>query len=173
VFSELPAPLTDGRVSLRYYAERDIPEILIAYQDDPELHVRIGQPKPPTGAQLGRWAEDQPEERAAGTYAMLTILEPGDDTFKGQINVHHVDWEQRQAELGVWLVPQVRGRGMAAAALRLAAAWLLDDCGLDRLVLKTETDNQAMIRAARTAGFTDEGVEHDPVHGDSAIMSLS
>ena len=38
-FPRLTSPLTDGSVVLRDYVERDIPEILIAYQDDPLLHV--------------------------------------------------------------------------------------------------------------------------------------
>ena len=49
----LAAPLTDGDLMVRASAERDIPEILIAYQDDPTLHVRLGLERPPSGAQLG------------------------------------------------------------------------------------------------------------------------
>src|SRR6516164_7166506 len=52
-FPRLADPLTDGQVVLRDYAERDIPEILIAYQDDPRLHQRLGQNRPPSGAELG------------------------------------------------------------------------------------------------------------------------
>ena len=33
-FPDLQVPLSDGGVSVRMSAERDIPEILIAYQDD-------------------------------------------------------------------------------------------------------------------------------------------
>src|SRR6516225_8543725 len=40
---EFHEPLSDGQVVLRLAAERDIPEILIAYQDDPQLHVRLGE----------------------------------------------------------------------------------------------------------------------------------
>ena len=38
-FPLLTEPLTDGTVVLRDYAERDIPEILIAHQDDPRMHL--------------------------------------------------------------------------------------------------------------------------------------
>ena len=40
-FPHLADPLTDGGVILRDYVERDIPEILIAYQDDAQLHVHL------------------------------------------------------------------------------------------------------------------------------------
>ena len=42
----LAEPLTDGQVVLRDYAERDIPEILIAHQDDPRMHLLTGEDRP-------------------------------------------------------------------------------------------------------------------------------
>ena len=49
-FPDLVAPLTDGQVSLRFASEWDIPDILIAFQDDPQLHVSLGMGRPPSGA---------------------------------------------------------------------------------------------------------------------------
>jgi RimJ/RimL family protein N-acetyltransferase len=145
-------------VSLRHGAERDIPEILIAYQDDPELHVRLGMERPPSGAGLGRREELAAGYMERGEAVTLTILEAGDDVCRGQIDVHAVDWENRRAELGIWVAPQLRGRGLARRSLALAAPWLLRDCGLERVAILTEHDNERLIRAARAAGFRDEGI---------------
>jgi RimJ/RimL family protein N-acetyltransferase len=169
--------LRNERVALRLSAERDIPEILIAYQDDPELHVRMGEERPPSGAELGRREERAAGQRAAGTQLTLTILEDGSDVCRGQIYVNHIDWDNDRAELGMWLAPQVRGRGLAASALRLASSWLLKACALKRLQIVTEPDNQPMIRAARAAGFRDEGVLRGYIRErgtriDVTIMSL-
>jgi RimJ/RimL family protein N-acetyltransferase len=178
-FPLLTDPLTDGRVALRDYAERDIPEILIAYQDDRELHRLIGDERPPTGAELGSRAEREPAARAAGERATLTILEPGSDTCRGQLRGHPVDWDHGRAELGVWVAPQVRGHGLARGALRLAAGWLLADCGLARVELLTEPGNAAMLHAGQAAGFAREGVlrEYLRVRGrskrvDVVVMSM-
>jgi RimJ/RimL family protein N-acetyltransferase len=154
---ELERLLTDGRVELRDAAERDIPEILIAHQDDPALHERLGLRRSPTGADLGREMEEESGERAAGAGARLTILESGSDEFRGRVRVHHVDWGQARAELAVWVVPQARGRGLAAASLRLASRWLFD-CGLQRIGILTEPGNRAMLATARSAGFVEEGL---------------
>jgi RimJ/RimL family protein N-acetyltransferase len=153
-FPELDQPLGDGVIELRPAREWDIPDILIAHQDDPELYRRLGLDRPPSGAELGRRAEAEPAQRAAGTELRLTILEVGQETCRGQIDVHHVDWNERSAELGIWLAPQVRGRLWASRALRLSAGWLLGPCALERLILLTDPDNQPMIRAAQGAGFT-------------------
>jgi ribosomal-protein-alanine N-acetyltransferase len=170
-------PLRDERVALRLSAERDIPEILIAYQDDPQLHLRMCEERPPSGAELGRREERAPAERAAGTHAGLTILESGSDVCRGQIYVQHVDWDHERAELGMWLAPQVRGRRLATPALRLACVWLIRTCGLERLQIVTQPDNEPMIRAAHAAGFRDEGILRGYMREggrriDVAVMSL-
>jgi RimJ/RimL family protein N-acetyltransferase len=176
-FPLLAESLTDGEVVLRDYAERDIPEILIAHQDDARMHLLTGEDRPPSGAELGRAAEREAADRAIGERATLTILEPGDDACRGQIRVHPVDWDQSRAEVGIWLAPQVRGRGIGRGALRLAGAWLLGPCGLARVELLGEPDNAPMIRAAHAAGFVREGVLREYVRKrgqgvDIVIMSL-
>ena len=157
-FPDLAAPLRADGAELRFAAERDIPEILIAHQDDERLYVRLGLERPPSGAELGRRSETEAAQRAAGDGVRFTILQAGSDLCRGQLDVHRVDWDERRAEAGVWVAPQVRGRGLAAAALRLAGGYLFADCGLARLELLTEPDNVAMIAAARRAGLTEEGV---------------
>jgi ribosomal-protein-alanine N-acetyltransferase len=153
-----PTGLSTSAVALRLAAERDIPEILIAHQDDPELYRRLGLARPPSGAELGRRVEGEPADRAAGGALWLTIVAAGEDECIGQIDVHDVDWDHSRAELGIWIAPAHRGRGVATDALRLTGRWLLSECGLARVQLMTEPDNVALIAAARAAGFAEEGV---------------
>jgi RimJ/RimL family protein N-acetyltransferase len=176
-FADLTEPLSDDGVSLRLSAERDIPEILIAYQDDPRLHLDMGERRPPSGAELGRREERAAAERAAGTYLALTIVETGSDVCVGQIYVRNLDWDNARAGLDIWLAPQARGRRMSGRALRLASEWLLRSCGLMRLEILAEPDNAAMIGAARSAGYRHEGVlrryrRTREGRVDVAIMSL-
>lgn len=176
-FPELIEPLSDGTVTVRLAAERDIPEVLIAYQDDPELHVRIGEARPPSGAELGRRAEAAEADRLAGKLLVMTIVTGRDDTCRGEINVHHVDWEDARAELGIWVAPGHRGRGLARRALALVARWLLQECPFERVHVLTDPDNEPMIHAAQAAGFSFEGVlrSYQRLRGsrvDSAVLSL-
>jgi RimJ/RimL family protein N-acetyltransferase len=157
-FPDLQVPLSDGTVSVRLAAERDIPEILIAYQDDPQLHFRMGLPRPPSAAELGRRSERAEHDRLSGRGISLTLVQGDDDTCRGQIDVHHVDWEHARAELGVWVAPRSRGQEVARRALRLAGPWLLREAGLERVELLTQIDNAAMITSAQAAGFQAEGV---------------
>jgi [ribosomal protein S5]-alanine N-acetyltransferase len=176
-FPHLTDPLSDGAFVLRDYAERDIPEILIAYQDDPRLPVLTGEDRPPTGAELGSRAEREAAARATGEHATLTILEPGSDTCRGQIRVEPVDWDHRRAELTIWLAPQVRGRGVGRKALGLAGEWLLTTCALARVEMLSDPENHALLKAGQAARFVREGVlrEYHRRRGmgiDMVIMSL-
>jgi RimJ/RimL family protein N-acetyltransferase len=157
-FAELREPLSDGVVALRLAAERDIPEILIAYQDDAELHLRLGIDRPPSGAELGRRSERAEADREMGRHVSLTIVEPGSDVCVGEINTSRVEWQQARAELGMWLATQVRGRGLACRALRLASAWLFHTTPLERLQITTEPENEPMLATARAAGYQFEGL---------------
>jgi RimJ/RimL family protein N-acetyltransferase len=176
-FPRLADPLTDGGVALRDYEERDIPEILIAYQDDPRLHLHNREDRPPSGAELGSRAERENAARSAGERATLTVLEPGEDTCRGQVRVENVDWDQRRAELTMWLAPQVRGRGLGRGALRVTGEWVLRTCALARLEILAEPENLAAIHAAQAAGFVREGVLRDYQRKrgkgvDMVVMSL-
>jgi RimJ/RimL family protein N-acetyltransferase len=172
----LAEPLSSEVVRLRDFAERDIPEILIAYEDDPEMHRRLGQERPPSGAQLGRLAETEIADRGAGSRATLTILDPHIDLCLGQVTVHHLDWEHGRGELSLWVAPEARRRGLGVGALRLAAGWLLGPCRLERVQLMAEPDNEAILRTAARAGFVREGVLHGYLRvrarrADMAVLS--
>ena len=157
-FPDLHEPLSDRVVTLRLFADRDIPDVLVAYEHDPELHERLGEIRPPSGAELGRYAEEADARRAAGRGLTLTILESGADVCRGEIRVHEVDLAHARCELGIWVAPRLRGQGLGPRALRLAAGWLLDTCGLERLAILTEVDNAPMRAAAERAGFRSEGI---------------
>lgn len=176
-FPDLDPPLAAPGVIVRLASERDIPEILIAHQDDPLLHARIGLYRPPSGAELGRRAEHADEERAAGTGVWLTIVAPDADECRGQLDVSDVDWDHRRAALAIWVAPGDRGRGLATGALAVTGRWLVETCGLERVELAAEPGNEPLLRAGAAAGFSREGVLRGYQRArrervDVAVMSL-
>lgn len=130
---EPPDRIEDDLICLRPIAEWDIPEVLIAHQDDRELHRRLGLPRPPTGAQLGSQVDEAQDVRLAGTGVRLTIVEPGSNDCRGRVEVDGIDWERGSATVRVWVAPQLRGRGYERRAAELAGVWLRERVGLHEL----------------------------------------
>ena len=144
---DLPERLGDELVELREIAEWDIPEVLIAHQDDRDLHLRLGLSRPPSGAQLGSEVESAQDERLAGSSVKLTILEHGENDCRGRIEVDDFDWEQGSAAMRVWVAPQVRGRGYEQHAVVLASQWLFTGVGLRRLTISVDgAETQSLER---------------------------
>lgn len=154
-----PPALRDATVALRLAAERDIPETLIAHQDDPQLVSALGLGRPPSGAELGRRSESATAERAAGRELTLTVLAAGgSDECLGQIDVHDVEPDAGRAALTIWIVPRRRRQGLGSAALALAGRWLIEGAGLQRLQMLADPSDPAIRGAALKAGFRSEGV---------------
>ena len=63
-------------------------------------------------------------------------------------------------DVGYNVLPEARGRGVAARALRLLSTWVLSPDGMDleRVQLDHAVENHASCRTADRAGFTREGV---------------
>jgi RimJ/RimL family protein N-acetyltransferase len=142
----IPAPpsrLRDELIALRAIAEWDIPDVLIAYQDDSSLHEALGERRAPTGAQLGAEVERSEALRLAGERISLTLVEPGRNDCRGRISVFAFDWERKRAELTVWVAPGFRGRGFADHALALAIGWLKRDVGLEEVAVMAAVDGDA------------------------------
>jgi RimJ/RimL family protein N-acetyltransferase len=64
-------------------------------------------------------------------------------------------------EIGYWMHPDARGRGLASEASAMLVAHALDPAGLDRrrLVLYAAADNAASNAVAIAAGFTHYGTQ--------------
>ncbi|GAA3441486.1 N-acetyltransferase [Planomonospora venezuelensis] len=101
---------------------------------------------------------------------------PGGEVL-GSALVWGIDSFNRNAHLGVSLLPEARGRGYAPDVLRVLCDYAFRIRGLHRLGLETLATNAAMIAAAEKAGFRREGTRraHAWVLGafvDEALFGL-
>jgi RimJ/RimL family protein N-acetyltransferase len=75
----------------------------------------------------------------------------------GSLTLFHIDLDQRDAEIGYWIVPAARGRGIAVRAVEMVVGWGFGTLGLQRIQLFHAVENVASGRVAAKAGFTQEG----------------
>lgn len=75
----------------------------------------------------------------------------------GVISLHAIDWASRTAELGTWLEPAARGRGIGLGAKRLLLHHAFGDLGLHGVRFYTAAENIRARRALERLGAVDEG----------------
>ncbi len=150
-------PLSDERVSLRAFRLDDAARVAEACQD-PAITRWTEVPAPYRAEDARGWIAVHPDARASGEALELAVVGAGDDAVDGAIGLVHVIPEHARGEVGYWIAPWARRRGLATHAVRLLADWALGDLGLGRLELMTHTDNVVSGRVALAAGFRREGV---------------
>ena len=78
-----------------------------------------------------------------------------------------MDLEDGLAEIGYWVVPSARGRGIAPRALVAVSNWAIDELRLHRLELQHSTKNEASCRVAEKAGYPLESTKRSQaLHDD-------
>ncbi|MGN9808112.1 GNAT family N-acetyltransferase [Micromonospora sp. BQ11] len=144
-------------VRLRPYRAEDAADTAAGCDDPLTQRFLPGLPSPYTEAEARRWiSEVAPAEWAAGGAAYV-IADPATDRLLGGVGLGRLVAFRAQAEIGYWVAPWARGRGVATAATR-ALAERAFATGSERLELFTHPENVASQRVALAAGFRHEGV---------------
>jgi RimJ/RimL family protein N-acetyltransferase len=153
-----PPGLRNGQLVLRLVRDGDLPAYAAAFTDDPDLGRLLGSENDPTEESLRGRLERVPSLLADGRMIELAIADAATDDLLGSVTVHSFDWHSGRAEVGFFVVPAARGRGVCTCAVQLVVAWLFDDVGLDRIEMTTTPDNPAVPAIAARLGFAREGV---------------
>ena len=158
----------DGPLVARAIEERDIPVVAPAFRD-PGIGGENGMP-PFDEDELRRvWREQIPGLRARGVLFPYVIEDTTDGSILGGLTLRHFDPMRGVIEVGYWLFPDARGRGLATRAVRAVAREAFAS-GLLRIEANVRIGNDASVRVLERAGFTREGVKRRLLrHGDGRV----
>ncbi|NHN57198.1 GNAT family N-acetyltransferase [Calidifontibacter sp. DB0510] len=161
-FDDVPLHAADLR--LRPVTEDDIDPIFRACQDAETLRW-LPLPQPYTEQVAATFVREiAPAQQEAGT-GLLRVIDHGG--FAGLVDLKATNWRSQVSEIGYWVAPWARGRGLAGRSAALLADWGLRTQDLQRVEIRAATGNLASQKAAVAAGFTREGVARSAgiVHG--------
>src|SRR6185436_3283828 len=113
--------VTAGDLTLRPLREADADDVTAACQDAETLRW-LPLPSPYTRA-CAEWFIGifGPSQRESGAGVVFAIESAG--RLVGVIDLKDVDWVTKVAEVGYWVAPWARGRGVATRAARSLARW--------------------------------------------------
>ncbi|MGN9779237.1 GNAT family N-acetyltransferase [Micromonospora sp. H33] len=147
-------------IGLRLFRPEDAADTAAACADPQTQRFISGLPSPYTEEDARWWiTEGAPAAWATGG-AAYAIADRTTDRLLGGIGLSNPVPTRNQAEIGYWVAPWARGRGVATAATR-ALADRAFATGTVRLELLTSAENTASQRVALAAGFQHEGVRRD------------
>ncbi|MDP9067425.1 MAG: GNAT family N-acetyltransferase [Actinomycetota bacterium] len=145
-------------VLLRRFTVDDLEIVHAALNDDgivepadmPFSHPPLEMVRAVIEERLPLWLEE-------GYAATLGICDPGTGSLMGGGTVRKIRWDEKIGEVGYWLLPAARGRGVATTACRALAQYAFG-LGLERIEAVTSVANEASQRVLERVGFTREGV---------------
>jgi RimJ/RimL family protein N-acetyltransferase len=154
-----------GRFRLRPWRPGDVDQLVAIWQD-PTLTDRFPVDLPYTPASARSFVAAVASSWRDGLAYHLAIVdgdEPG--TILGGCDLSGLDGRS-PPDVGYWLAPAARGRGLATSVVGVVVAWATTNLAADELVLEVEPDNAASIAVAERNGFRLDGTErHDDVRG--------
>jgi RimJ/RimL family protein N-acetyltransferase len=121
-------------------------------------------------------AVDLPGFVANGGLARLVVADVRNGATFGGGTLHHFDAERGIIEIGYWLYPRARGRGIATKVARALAEYAFT-IGVQRVTAYVSVGNGESERVLERAGFTREGVlrsmpRSDGGRVDKTVFSL-
>ncbi len=151
-----PEPWAGTGIVLRVFDWSDEADLMEVFAD-PEIVT--WNPGPPEGAVAFMRERN---DWSAGTHASWAVADAGAGPgpagrLLGSVSLHRIDRDQGDAEVGYWVAPWARRRGVGAAAAAAAATYGFERLGLHRVHLLHSVENAASCAVAQRAGFLLEG----------------
>ena len=169
---------------LRPHRADDTGRTLEAFADVETLRWFPDLPDRSTAEDVDRSRDQTLAAQAEGQLLCWAVADPADDRLLGEVTLFGLDGgRSTSADIGYWIHPDARRRGIATAAVRAAARHALlpaseGGLGLRRVALRAVTGNVASLRVATAAGFTRTGTDRraerlrDGTHQDLACLDL-
>ena len=88
------------------------------------------------------------------------ILEQG-ETICGLAGFHFSDAPNHRTEIGYWLLPAYRGKGIITHAVRYLCQWAVCKRNINRIQIRCAVENHPSNAIPKRLGFTLEGTERD------------
>lgn len=143
-------------IVLREYRLEDADDVAAACSDPATARFLPFLPHPYTHADAIEWITERVPAAVAAGVLMRVVADRDSDRLLGAVGLNPRG--EGCAELGYWMAPWSRGRGLASAAARAVTASAFDS-GSHRVFLRTEPENVASQRVAIAAGFVRESVQ--------------
>lgn len=149
---------------LRKYKTHDHASLLTSFADP---DIGLWNPQTTDPEEVVAWATAR-NDWSAGSHVSWAVADAADHLV-GSVSLHRIDRQQEDAEVGYWVAPWARRRGIALRVLAAATQCGFETMGLHRIYLHHAVQNAGSCVVATRAGFVLEGtLRQSHLYGDGA-----
>lgn len=149
--------LSNDIITLRALEPTDL-DMLYKWENDTALWVVSDTIAPYSRKALWQYLQENTGDIYAQRQLRLIITLTNDGTAVGTVDFLNFDPLNNRAELGLFIVKEMRGKGLGRKALEAITAYARDHIGLKQLYVYISTDNSVCLRLFEQFGYRHVGV---------------
>lgn len=85
------------------------------------------------------------------------VIISGDEVI-GRIGLHHMNLQNKNAEIGYWLIKSAEGKGIITRSCEALIDYGFEKLGLQRIAIKAAIENERSQAIPQNLGFVREGI---------------
>ena len=149
--------LSNDIITLRALEPTDL-DMLYKWENDTALWVVSDTIAPYSRKALWQYLQENTGDIYAQRQLRLIITLTNDGTAVGTVDFLNFDPLNNRAELGLFIVKEMRGKGLGRKALEAITAYARDHIGLKQLYVYISTDNSVCLHLFEQFGYRRVGV---------------
>lgn len=148
--------LSDGQYRLRAPEPEDL-DVLFSMENDTSLWMASGNAVPYSRYQIKKYILMSSHDYYTDRQIRFMIVRVSDNTVVGSIDLTDIDPYNGRAEIGIALLSEYRGQGIASAAISLMVDYVRKFLHLNQLFCHVPADNKPSIKLFTSNGFAKTG----------------
>lgn len=166
--------LSDGTYLLRAPEPEDL-DVLFNMENDTSLWMFSGNAVPYSRYQLKKYIVQSQHDFYTDRQVRFMIVREADAMVLGSIDLTDIDPYNGRAEIGIALLSEFRGQGIASAAIKIVSGYAKSILRLRQLFCHVPADNDTSVNLFTSNGFTESGrlrqwLIHNETYSDVLIL---
>lgn len=166
--------LTDGLYRLRAPEPDDL-DVLFGMENDTSIWSVSGNAVPYSRYQIKKYIQQSQHDFYTDRQVRFMIVNEQSNNVLGSIDLTDIDPYNGRAEIGIALLSEYRGKGIASAALKIVSGYAKSVLRLRQLFCHIPADYETSINLFVSNGFTKSGrlkqwLVHDETYSDVLLL---
>lgn len=166
--------LTDGKYRLRAPEPEDL-DVLFNMENDSSIWMVSGNAVPYSRYQIKKYIQQSQHDFYTDRQIRFMIVRESDAVVLGTVDLTDIDPYNGRAEVGIALLSEYRGQGIASAALKIVLGYAKSVLRLRQLFCLVPADNETSVKLFASNGFGESGrlqqwLVHEESYSDVLIL---